>query len=112
MTIPAPERGATTLTDRALSHTATGAAREALQHLNNPTATAHATGTTRRGKAHLTLSLTLPYPLDLPTTTATIQRHVTHRTQQLTGLPIATINVRIEHLVLPQAITGNGRGVQ
>ncbi|WP_217196077.1 hypothetical protein [Streptomyces buecherae] len=112
MTIPAAQRGATTIADRVIARTATAAAREALHDLAHPTATARATGTTRRGTARLTLALDLPYPIDIPATTDAVHQHVSHRTAALMGLPVGTLRIRVERLHLPEAATTDGRQVR
>lgn len=112
MTIPAAQRGALTIADRVISRTAAAAAREALHDLDHPTATARATGTTRRGAARLSLALDLPYPIDIPATTHAVHHHVTQRTQGLTGLPVAALRIRVERLHLPEGETTDGRQVR
>ncbi|MFE6776367.1 hypothetical protein [Streptomyces sp. NPDC057702] len=112
MTIPAAQRGATTIADRVIGRTASAAAREALHDLAHPTATARATGTTRRGTARLVLALDLPYPIDIPATTHAVHDHVAHRTAALVGLPVSSVRVRVENLHLPEAATTDGRQVR
>ncbi|MBR7673704.1 Asp23/Gls24 family envelope stress response protein, partial [Streptomyces daliensis] len=53
----------------------------------------------RRGRAVVTVRLALPYPADLAALCAAVRRHVAARTALLTGIPVASVRVRVDRLV-------------
>jgi hypothetical protein len=92
---PAAERGATTVSDRAVGRIARRAAAEALADSGAPTG---ATADVRRGRAVLGVRLALPHPVAVPDVAGHVQRHVAARAAQLTGLRVTRVGVRVDRL--------------
>ncbi|QKW10501.1 DEAD/DEAH box helicase [Streptomyces sp. NA04227] len=95
---PAGARGATTVADRAVRRIAEHAAAEAIEGGEQ----ARRVGLSRKGTtARLSLEVRLPYPGDLPASGERIRRHVTRRTEELTGLSVPSTRVLISRLETP-----------
>ncbi|MEU6737464.1 DUF6286 domain-containing protein [Streptomyces physcomitrii] len=95
---PAAERGATEVADRVVRKIAERAASEAV----TATKTARKVSLSRRGRtAHLALEVRLPYPSDLPESGELIRRHVTGRTEELTGIRVPSTRVTVARLATP-----------
>ncbi|GHJ25476.1 hypothetical protein TPA0909_70900 [Streptomyces albus] len=90
-------RGATLIADRAIRRIAQRAATEALAP--GKVEVVDASASVEGGRAHLSVSVALPYPTALEETSARVRRHVSERTSQLTGLPVAEADLRISRLV-------------
>ncbi|MFD9791530.1 DUF6286 domain-containing Asp23/Gls24 family envelope stress response protein [Streptomyces sp. NPDC059070] len=95
------ERGTTTVSERAVRRIAARAATEALPRQGSSRATG-ASASVRGGRAELSLGMTLPYPAPLADTVREVQRHVTARTGQLTGLSVASTRVTVTSLAAPE----------
>ncbi|MFJ8487465.1 DUF6286 domain-containing Asp23/Gls24 family envelope stress response protein [Streptomyces sp. NPDC094038] len=98
----AAERGTTTVSERAVRRIAERAVTEALPRRGASRATG-AAASVRGGRAELSLGITLPYPASLADTVRDVQRHVTSRTGQLTGLDVASTRVTVTSLAAPRA---------
>lgn len=92
---PAAERGATTVSARAVGRIARRAAAEALPGGGTPTG---ASADVRRGRAVVGLRLALPHPVAVPDVAGRVQRHVTERAAHLTGLSVTRVGVRVDRL--------------
>lgn len=90
-------RGATLIADRAIRRIAQRAATEALAP--GEVEAVDAAASVKGGRAYLSVSVALPYPTALEETGARVRRHVSERTSQLTGLPVAEARLRISRLV-------------
>ncbi|MGW7521545.1 hypothetical protein ACWGJ2_38865 [Streptomyces sp. NPDC054796] len=112
--VPAAARGATVVAERVVGRVAARAAEEAVQRWaredrgprgrTDGADEADGTGArgravVRRGRAVVTVRLALPYPADLAALCAAVRRHVAARTALLTGIPVASVRVRVDRLV-------------
>ncbi|KND28727.1 DUF6286 domain-containing Asp23/Gls24 family envelope stress response protein [Streptomyces acidiscabies] len=91
------ERGTTTVSERAVRRIAEQAATETLLRRGASRATG-ATASVHGGRAELSLGMTLPYPAPLADTVRDVQRHVTARTGQLTGLDVTSTRITVTSL--------------
>ncbi|WP_431981494.1 DUF6286 domain-containing protein [Streptomyces qinglanensis] len=95
----AARRGTTTVADKAVRKIAERAAGEALPGPAAGRASGSATVHGRR--ASVALRLPLPYPAPLSDTARRVQRHVTDRTRELTGLGVAPARLTVTRLTVP-----------
>ncbi|RLL67736.1 DUF6286 domain-containing protein [Streptomyces sp. Z26] len=93
----AADRGATTVTDRALSRIAGRAAGEALA-ARGLAGAAKGTGAVRHGSARISLDIGLPHPVDAADVCAGVQAYVTERSGALTGLAVGSVEVLVGSL--------------
>ena len=102
---PPAGRGATEIPDRVVARIAARIASTALHRLIGPRhpltdlAVPGARVTTYDRTAQLALSVDLPYPTDIAATCRQLQREVTERVAQLTGLDISDVTLTIRRLV-------------
>lgn len=109
MTAPA-ERGTTTVADRAVRRIAERAAGEAL--LPGDVRVTHGSVSVQGRRARVAVDVALPYPAALDEAGSRIQRRVTDRTAELTGLTVPEARVRIRDLPARPAAptTGDAAG--
>lgn len=98
--VPPAERGATTLTDRAVARIATQAAREALRTAPAPgeARRPQATAVVHRDSARVRVVLELAYPSDLGAQCAAVRQRVVRRIESLAGLAVPEVAVHVERL--------------
>ncbi|WP_240107712.1 alkaline shock response membrane anchor protein AmaP [Streptomyces sp. MUM 203J] len=98
--VPPADRGATTLTDRAVARIATQAAREALRTAPAPgqARRPQASAVVHRDSARVRVVLELAYPTDLGAQCAAVRRQVVRRIESLTGLAVPEAAVHVERL--------------
>ncbi len=103
--VPAADRGATRIADRAVAKVAAQAAREALR--TGPGADTVPRGRraapqsdvdVRGGSARVRISLQLGYPSDIGGQCGAVRRQVTTRVGELTGMEVADVAVRVDRL--------------
>lgn len=99
-TLAAPQRGLTTVADRAVGRIAARAAHE-VAGVAGATATARVTG----GVAALDVRLDLRYPAPVATTTAQVRAHLVERVGALTGLQVSVVDVSVAVLRTEKAAT-------
>ncbi|MFJ2396296.1 hypothetical protein ACIOTI_26540 [Streptomyces sp. NPDC087843] len=103
---PPAERGATVIPDRVVARIAARAAGTALRRITGPRqpptdlGAPGARATTHDGTARLALSVDLPYPTDITATCRQLQREVTEKVAQLTGLNISEVMLTVRRLVV------------
>ncbi|MDF4254400.1 DUF6286 domain-containing Asp23/Gls24 family envelope stress response protein [Streptomyces sp. WMMB303] len=95
----AARRGTTTVADKVVRKIAEQAAGEALPGPAAGRASGSASVHGRR--ASVALRLPLPYPAPLSDTARRVQRHVTDRTGELTGLGVAPARLTVTRLTVP-----------
>lgn len=108
-TVAPGERGATTVTERVVAKIARQAAREALDALPPEAAPPHATVVVHRGQARVRVGLALDYPCDIGARCGAVRRHVARRVEELAGMKVPEVTVRVERLHSAQA-PGAARG--
>ncbi|SEG94021.1 Uncharacterized conserved protein YloU, alkaline shock protein (Asp23) family [Actinacidiphila yanglinensis] len=98
-------RGATHIRESVVARIAARAAQEALNQVaGEPPARLglgqpRSTATVHQGSARLTVSLDLPYPVDIQRTGDEIRRYVAERVAHLTGLDLDDTAVSVHRLV-------------
>ncbi|MET9530765.1 DUF6286 domain-containing protein [Streptomyces sp. NPDC006649] len=108
-TVTAPaERGTTTVSDRAVRRIAERAAGEALPP--GDVRVTHGTVTVQGRRAQVAVDVALPYPAPLDEAGSLIQRRVTDRTAELTGLTVPDARIRIRALSVRTAVTEDVSG--
>ncbi|MGZ3143757.1 Asp23/Gls24 family envelope stress response protein [Lentzea chajnantorensis] len=103
-TLAAPQRGLTTVAERAVGRIATRAAHE-VTGVAGATASAHVTG----GVAALDVRLDLHYPAPVPATTAAVRAHLAERVGLLTGLAVSVVDVSVAVLRTAAEVSGRVR---
>ncbi|KOV84524.1 hypothetical protein [Nocardia sp. NRRL S-836] len=103
-TLTVPQRGTTTVADRAVGRIATRAAHE-VAGVAAATAGAHVTG----GVAALDVRLDLHYPAPVAATTAAVRAHLADRVGALTGLTVSVVDVAVTELRTAAQATGRVR---
>ncbi|MEU2157641.1 Asp23/Gls24 family envelope stress response protein [Streptomyces sp. NPDC019396] len=104
---PPAERGATEIPDKVVARIAARAAREALtRHVGPPLTFPSASATVHEGSARLSLSLDLPYPLDIAGAAGRIRRDISARVAHLTGMKVSEVTLTVRRLV---PADGSGR---
>ncbi|WP_162637675.1 DUF6286 domain-containing protein, partial [Streptomyces qinglanensis] len=101
----AARRGTTTVADKVVRKIAERAAGEALPGPAAGRASGSASVHGRR--ASVALRLPLPYPAPLSDTARRVQRHVTDRTRELTGLGVAPARLTVTRLTVPSEPVGS-----
>ncbi|MFD9302874.1 Asp23/Gls24 family envelope stress response protein [Streptomyces sp. NPDC060048] len=102
--VPPAERGATAIPEKVVARIAARAAKEALAaHITSAAqaklAAPQASATIGSGSARLRLTVDLPYPADLATTSRQVQHYISERVAHLTGMRVTEVALAIEHLV-------------
>ncbi|QES42866.1 hypothetical protein DEJ49_19375 [Streptomyces venezuelae] len=96
MSVPAADRGATKVADRAVRRIAERAATEALAP--GEVRTDRSTASVRGRRARVDVAVTLPYPAVLDESGERVRSHVADRTARLTGLAVPSARVRVREL--------------
>ncbi|MEU5899031.1 MULTISPECIES: DUF6286 domain-containing protein [Streptomyces] len=96
MSVPAADRGATKVADRAVRRIAERAATEALAP--GEVRTDRSTASVRGRRARVDVAVTLPYPAPLDESGERVRSHVAGRTARLTGLTVPSARVRVREL--------------
>ncbi|MFD7780444.1 Asp23/Gls24 family envelope stress response protein [Streptomyces sp. NPDC059753] len=96
----AADRGATVIPTKVIARIAARAAREATRPDQATLASPDATARVHEQTARISLTLDLPYPIDLTAATCQVRDYVTARVGQLTGMTITEVTVTVRHLVL------------
>lgn len=111
------ERGETRIADRVVAKIAAQAAREALGHLPAEAAPPHAgvdvrpprvpgpapAGAGPRASVHVRVGLELGYPTDVGGRCAAVRRRIVERVEELAGMEVTEVAVRVERLHLTPA---------
>ncbi|MDX3214376.1 Asp23/Gls24 family envelope stress response protein [Streptomyces sp. ME02-6991-2B] len=95
------ERGTTVIPERVVARIAARVASTTLRRRIDPGSDLAAPGaraTTHGGRAHLTLTVDLPYPTDIADTCRRLQREVAEQVAQLTGLEVRDVTLTIRRL--------------
>ncbi|MEU1026257.1 DEAD/DEAH box helicase, partial [Streptomyces sp. NPDC005904] len=92
MSVPAADRGATTVAERAVRRIAERAATEALPP--GEVQAARGAAAVRGRRARVSVAVTLPYPTVLDDAGERVRSHVADRTAGLTGLVVPSARVR------------------
>ena len=103
--IPAEERGALRIADRALARIAAQAASEALaEHAPEPERLGFPRASADQGKRglRLRLGIDLPYPVDIAAATGAVHHQVVRRLAQLAGAGEPAMLLVVERLVPPE----------
>ena len=104
--IPAEERGALRIADRALARIAAQAASEALAaHAPEPERLEFPRSSADQGRRglRLRLGIDLPYPVDIAAATGAVHHQVVHRLEQLAGAQQPMLALVVERLVPPES---------
>ncbi|MFD7612435.1 Asp23/Gls24 family envelope stress response protein [Streptomyces sp. NPDC059828] len=101
---PPAERGVTEIPDKVVARIAARAAREALtRHVGPPSARPltlpSASATVHEGSARLSLSLDLPYPLDIASAAGRMRQAISERVAHLTGMNVSEVTLTVRRLV-------------
>jgi uncharacterized alkaline shock family protein YloU len=101
---PPGERGATVVPGKVVARIAGRAAHEALARQGGAAAALdlrapRSTAAVYDGSTRLTVSLDLPYPLDIARTAREVRHHVAERVAGLTGLDVDDVTVSVRRLV-------------
>ena len=103
--VPAEERGALRIADRALARIAAQAASEALaEHAPEPERLDFPRAAADQGRRGLRirLGIDLPYPVDIAAATGAVHHQVVRRLAQLAGAQEPTLALVVERLVQPE----------
>ncbi|MEW2388823.1 DUF6286 domain-containing protein [Streptomyces venezuelae] len=104
MSVPAADRGATKVADRAVRRIAGRAATEALAP--GEVRTDRSAASVRGRRARVDVAVTLPYPAVLDESGERVRSHVADRTARLTGLAVPSARVRVRELRVRAAEAG------
>ncbi|WP_306332791.1 DUF6286 domain-containing Asp23/Gls24 family envelope stress response protein [Streptomyces sp. KL118A] len=105
MSVPAADRGTTTVADRAVRRIVERAATEALAP--GEVRTGRTSASVRGRRARVDVTVTLPYPLVLDESGERVRAHVADRTALLTGLAVPSARVRVRELRVRAAGEGS-----
>lgn len=96
--VPAAERGATTIADRVVTKIAAQAAREALPGVPEGGAPPRAMVTVHHDHARVRVSLELDYPSDIGSQCGAVRHRVAQRVKALAGMDVPEVAVQVERL--------------
>ena len=96
--VPAAERGATTIADRVVAKIATQAAREALSGVPEGGVPPRAMVTVHHDHARVRVSLELDYRSDIGGQCGAVRHRVAQRVKALAGMDVPEVAVQVERL--------------
>ena len=96
--VPAAERGATTIADRVVAKIATQAAREGLSGVPAGGGPPRAMVTVHHDHARVRVSLELDYPSDIGGQCGAVRHRVAQRVKALAGMDVPEVAVQVERL--------------